>query len=134
MLQKRRGVLFLLVGALLGLLGGCGGDGSSQVNTAPSGISGRTIQEIQGGLPSSTPSDTALPRATFAVRTSDNARLIMNVTSDQNGDYQQSLPPGDYLLKPLDGDLKGYYTPAVMVTVKTGSISNADVKYYILAP
>lgn len=103
------------------LLAGCGG-GST---LSGSGIRGVTMRHVVGGAINTTTGQSAIneevayPGAIITIQPAGGGTEIARTTSDSNGDFQITLPPGSYLMVPLlpDGTLSSQITDPSSSTV-----------------
>jgi hypothetical protein len=96
-----------------------------------SGVQGRTT--IDGGCPvirAGTPCPNRPLSARITVTRSGSDTVIATVTSDADGGFRISLPPGTYLLRP--DNLAGARYPAaqpITVTVRSGQFTQVAIAF-----
>ncbi|MFF3518590.1 carboxypeptidase-like regulatory domain-containing protein [Streptomyces sp. NPDC002573] len=111
---------------------GCGdAHGTGSPTASDSGITGRTM--VDGGCPvvrEGSPGPDRPLSARLTVTSGDPERKIAQTTSDADGHFSVSLPPGTYTIRPAN--LTGAVAPIaqpVSVTVTSGRFTAIDVPF-----
>ncbi len=125
--------------ALLLLMSGCGVTTSGNAGTSPESsatsapahgtLSGQVVARASCGAQNSvTPCPLApVPRAALNILTPAGA-VVTSVTSDQQGRFSVTLPPGSYMVQPAPtSGTAGIKGPAVAATVVAGQTVSIQV-------
>ncbi|MCF3132121.1 carboxypeptidase-like regulatory domain-containing protein [Streptomyces olivochromogenes] len=127
-----RTVLAVLALAVALSAAGCGDShGAGSPTPSDSGIKGRTL--VDGGCPmvrEDSPCPDRPLRARLTITGGSPERTVAETTSDADGHFRISLPPGTYTIRPTN--LTGAMTPIaqpVSVTVKGGRFTMIVISF-----
>lgn len=114
------------------LTAGCGNShGAGSPGRSDSGIKGRTM--VDGGCPvvrEGSPCPDRPLSARLTITGGDPERTVAETTSDADGHFRVSLPPGTYTVRPAN--LTGAVTPIappVSVTVTSGRFTTIVISF-----
>ncbi|WP_208029998.1 carboxypeptidase-like regulatory domain-containing protein [Streptomyces cyanogenus] len=121
----------LALAAMLSATACAGAHGAGSPGASDSGIKGRTM--VDGGCPvvrEQSPCPDRPLRARLTITSGDPERTVAETTSDSEGHFRVSLPPGTYVVRPAN--LTGAVTPIaqpVSVTVTSGRFTTIVIPF-----
>lgn len=116
-------VVFLLAGLVLGI-----GLSACQKPVVDSGVQGEVRIAPVNPVEQPGVENSALYSATLLVKEQGRDKVVAETTSAADGSFRIFLPPGDYVLEPVNGDPLPFATPQTF-TVEAGAFTFLRVGY-----